>query len=49
MVRAKSPGELGQIRGLGDFPLPDKIDSVMRPSKRHLKSTKAKELQKKKR
>lgn len=40
LIKNKSPNQLGQIRGLGDFPVP----TLMR--KRNLKSTKEKELQK---
>ena len=46
LVKSMTPLQLGQIRGLSDFPLPKQLDSLVRPSKRNLKSTKAKELQK---
>ena len=49
LTRTKTPNELGQIHGLDDFPLPQKIDTLMRPSKRNLKSTKAKDQEKKRR
>ena len=49
LTRTKTPNELGQIHGLDDFPLPQRIDTLMRPSKRHLKSTKAKDEEKKRR
>ena len=49
LTRTKTPNELGQIHGLDDFPLPKKIDTLMRPSKRNLKSTKAKDEEKKRR
>ena len=49
LTRTKTPNELGQIHGLDDFPLPQKIDTLMRPSKRNLKSTKAKDEEKKRR
>ena len=43
LVKNMNPGQLGNIGGLSDFPLPEKLDSMMRPSKRNLKSTKKKE------
>lgn len=43
IVKNMKPAQLGNIGGLSDFPLPDKLDSLMRPSKRNLKSTKKKE------
>lgn len=46
MVKTMKPSELSQIHGLADFPLPKQIDTLVRPSKRNLKSTKAKEMQK---
>ena len=49
LTRTKTPNELGQIHGLDDFPLPQRIDTLMRPSKRNLKSTKAKDQEKKRR
>ena len=49
LTRTKTPNELGQIHGLDDFPLPQRIDTLMRPSKRNLKSTKAKDEEKKRR
>ena len=49
ITRTKTPNELGQIHGLSEFPLPEKIDTLMRPSKRNLKSTKEKQMDKKRR
>ena len=49
MTRSKTPSELAQIHGLSDFPLPQKLDTLVRPSKRNLKSTKEKQLDKKRR
>ena len=49
LTRTKTPNELGQIHGLDDFPLPQKLDTLMRPSKRNLKSTKGKQEEKKRR
>ena len=46
LVQSTTPAELGQIRGLSDIPLPAKIETLVRPSRRTLKSTKDKELQK---
>ncbi len=46
LVRSTTPSQLAQIHGLSDFPLPKMIDTIMRPSKRNLKSTKAKEMKK---
>ena len=43
LVKSLKPSELGNIGGLSDFPLPEKLDTLMRPSKRNLKSTKKKE------
>ena len=43
LVKSMKPSELGNIGGLSDFPLPEKLDTLMRPSKRNLKSTKKKE------
>ena len=45
IVGESKPGELAQFKGISDFPLPRKIDTLIR-SKRTLKSTKAKESQK---
>ncbi len=45
-VKSKTPAQLSRMSGLADFPLPEKIDTLMRPSKRNLKSTKQKEQQK---
>merc|ERR1719292_13688 len=42
LVSGKSVSELGQIHGLDDFPVPDKIQSLLR-KKRVLKSTEEKE------
>ena len=49
LTRTKTPNQLGQIHGLDDFPLPQKLDTLMRPSKRNLKSTKDKQEEKKRR
>ena len=49
LTRTKTPNELGQMHGLDDFPLPEKLDTLMRPSKRNLKSTKEKQEEKKRR
>ena len=49
LTRTKTPNELGQIHGFGEFPLPEKIDTLVRPSKRNLKSTKEKQEEKKRR
>ena len=43
LVKNMKPAQLGNIGGLSDFPLPEKLDTMMRPSKRNLKSTKKKE------
>ncbi len=45
MVANSKPADLAQFHGIGDFPLPRKIDTLIK-SKRTLKSTKAKEMQK---
>ena len=42
LVKQCKPTELGDINGLGDFPLPAMVETLVRPSKRHLKSTKEK-------
>merc|ERR1719328_32866 len=47
LTRTKTPNELGQIHGFDDIPLPQKLDTLMRPSKRNLKSTKDKQEEKK--
>ena len=49
MTRSKTPSELAKIHGISDFPLPQKLDTLVRPSKRNLKSTKEKQLDKKRR
>ncbi len=45
LVEKSKPAELAQFQGIADFPLPRKIDTLIK-SKRNLKSTKAKESQK---
>ncbi len=45
LVKQSKPGELAQFKGISDFPLPRKIDTLIK-SKRNLKSTKAKEVAK---
>eukprot|EP00092_Neocalanus_flemingeri_P085459 GFUD01107548.1.p1 GENE.GFUD01107548.1~~GFUD01107548.1.p1 ORF type:complete len:2241 (+),score=686.17 GFUD01107548.1:98-6820(+) len=47
LVESKTPAELGQINGLSDFPVPEKIQTLMRSKKRVLKSTEEKEMSKK--
>jgi len=47
LVETKKPAELSQIHGLSDFPVPDRIQTLMRPKKRVLKSTEEKEMSKK--
>jgi hypothetical protein len=42
ILQTKSPAELSQIHGFNDFPLPQRIETLVRP-KRNLKSTKDKE------
>ena len=49
LTRTKTPNQLGQIHGLDDIPLPQKLDTLVRPSKRNLKSTKDKQQDKKRR
>jgi hypothetical protein len=46
LVNSMNPAELSKMHGISDFPLPRQIDSLVRPSRRQLKSTKDKELQK---
>jgi hypothetical protein len=46
LVKSRTPAQLSTIGGLSEFPLPERIDTIMRPSKRNLKSTKQKEEQK---
>ncbi len=43
LCEAKKPNELSIITGLDDFPLPDKIETLVRPNKRVLKNTSSKE------
>ena len=47
LVESKTPAELGQITGLSDFPVPTRIQTLVRSKKRTLKSTEDKELSKK--
>ena len=47
LVESKTPAELGQISGLSDFPVPTRIQTLVRPKKRNLKSTEEKEMSKK--
>jgi len=47
LVESKTPAELGNIYGLGDIPVPTRIQTLMRPKKRTLKSTEEKQLSKK--
>ena len=42
LVKQFPPSELGNINGLDEFPLPALVETLVRPSKRHLKSTKEK-------
>jgi hypothetical protein len=49
LVKQKKPSELAEMRSLADLPLPQKIESLVRPKKRTLKSIKDKDLLKKKR
>lgn len=49
LIERKKPAELGEIRGIGDFPLPAQIETLVRKNKRTLKQTKEKDLAKKKR
>ena len=49
LVKAKTPAQLASMSGPSDFPLPRMIDTMVRPGRRTLKSTKQKELEKKKR
>lgn len=42
LVKTYKPNELGNINGLDEFPLPAMVETLVRPSKRHLKSTKEK-------
>ena len=46
LVKTMKPSKLSQFQGIGDFPLPSRIETLVRPGKRNLKSTKEKELQK---
>nr|XP_040577522.1 titin homolog isoform X4 [Lepeophtheirus salmonis] len=46
-VRSKTPAELSRISGFSDFPLPEKIEGFVRPGRRNLKSTKQKDMAKK--
>ena len=39
LVETKTPAELGNISGLSDLPVPTRIQTLMRPKKRALKST----------
>jgi len=47
LVETKTPAELGQISGLSDFPVPSRLQTLVRPKKRTLKSTEEKEMNKK--
>ena len=47
LVESKTPAELGNISGLADIPVPTRIQTLMRPKKRTLKSTEEKQLTKK--
>ncbi len=39
LCKARTPKELSTINGLDDFPLPEKIETLVRPGKRNLKRT----------
>ena len=47
LVKTKKPAELAEIHGLSDFPLPQRIETLVRPGRRTLKSTKDKDMSKK--
>ncbi|QQP35641.1 Uncharacterized protein FKW44_023923, partial [Caligus rogercresseyi] len=47
LVGSKTPAELSRIGGFSDFPLPEKIEGLVRPSRRNLRSTKQKDMSKK--
>lgn len=43
LIKAKTPRELSVINGLEDFPLPTRIETMVRGNKRNLKSSGSKE------
>lgn len=47
LVETKTPAELGNISSLSDIPVPTRIQTLLRPKKRTLKSTEEKEISKK--
>jgi len=47
LVETKTPAELGAISGLSDLPIPTRIQTLVRPKKRTLKSTEEKQMSKK--
>ncbi|XP_059092500.1 uncharacterized protein LOC131887810 isoform X3 [Tigriopus californicus] len=47
LVKNKTPSQLASINSFSDFPLPKMIDTMVRPGRRTLKSTKQKDLEKK--
>ena len=46
-METKTPAELGAISGLSDLPIPTRIQTLVRPKKRTLKSTEEKQMSKK--
>jgi len=47
LVESKKPMELSEIHGISDFPIPERVETLLRPKKRVLKSTEEKEMSKK--
>ena len=47
LVESKTPAELGNISGIGDLPVPTRIQTLLKPKKRTLKSTDEKQMSKK--
>lgn len=43
LIKAKTPKELSVIHGLDEFPLPERIETMVRPNKRALKSSSSKD------
>ena len=40
LIRSKSPNELAEIKGLGDLPVPTKIQNIFRPTSRSSSASK---------
>ena len=47
LTETSKPMELSQMKGLSDFPLPTRVETLVRPNKRVLKSTEEKQMSKK--